>query len=60
MATFYTYVKLTNLSVNYRDLLYFKFKKSYTVFSKVDSARKVSRLGKSVNERAHLLCGATV
>ena len=41
-------------------LLYFACKKPYTVFSKVDSARQVSRLGKSVNERAHLSCGASV
>ena len=40
--------------------LYFCRDREYNGISKVDGARQVPRLGKSADERAHLLCGASV
>ncbi len=60
LLRFMHYATENNLYYNRIYLLYFMLNLTYTVYSKVDSARKVSCLGKSMDERAHLLCGATV
>lgn len=39
--------------------LYITAEIKYNTSSKVDDARQVLRLGKSVDERTHLFCGAS-